>query len=141
MSKHFAQIGQTFYFIGNVVKGSGKVVYDTPPSGLRVAGSSDVRLAVLLSGRGSNFQAIHEADAARRARRGDRLRDLESSRRAGDRSARASYGYAAHVIDHKAFANRAAHEEEVLRVLDEARPDFIALAGYMRLLGASFIER
>jgi phosphoribosylformylglycinamidine cyclo-ligase len=33
VSKHFAQIGQKFYFIGNVVKGSGKVVYDTPPAG------------------------------------------------------------------------------------------------------------
>ena len=33
VSKHFAQIGQKYYFIGNVVKGSGKVVYDTPPSG------------------------------------------------------------------------------------------------------------
>jgi phosphoribosylformylglycinamidine cyclo-ligase len=31
--KHFTQIGQPFYFVGNVVKGSGKVVYDTPPSG------------------------------------------------------------------------------------------------------------
>jgi phosphoribosylformylglycinamidine cyclo-ligase len=33
VSKHFMQIGQKFYFIGNVVKGSGRVVYDTPPSG------------------------------------------------------------------------------------------------------------
>ena len=31
--RHFAQIGQKFYFIGNVMKGSGKVVYDTPPAG------------------------------------------------------------------------------------------------------------
>jgi phosphoribosylformylglycinamidine cyclo-ligase len=33
IARHFAQIGQKFYFIGNVKKGSGKVVYDTPPSG------------------------------------------------------------------------------------------------------------
>ena len=33
VAKHFAQISQPFFFIGNVVKGSGKVVYDTPPSG------------------------------------------------------------------------------------------------------------
>ncbi|HET7436428.1 MAG TPA: phosphoribosylformylglycinamidine cyclo-ligase [Thermoanaerobaculia bacterium] len=33
MTRHFTQIGQTYYFIGNVVKGSGRVVYDTPPSG------------------------------------------------------------------------------------------------------------
>jgi len=33
VSKRFVEIGQKFYFIGNVVKGSGRVVYDTPPSG------------------------------------------------------------------------------------------------------------
>jgi phosphoribosylformylglycinamidine cyclo-ligase len=33
IAKHFAQIGQKYYFIGNVVKGSGKVVYDVPPTG------------------------------------------------------------------------------------------------------------
>ena len=33
VSRHFAQIGQRFFFIGNVVKGSGRVVYDTPPTG------------------------------------------------------------------------------------------------------------
>jgi len=33
IAKHFAQIGQKFFFIGNVVKGSGKVVYDKPPAG------------------------------------------------------------------------------------------------------------
>jgi phosphoribosylformylglycinamidine cyclo-ligase len=33
VAKHFAQLGQTYYFIGNVVKGSGRVQYDVPPSG------------------------------------------------------------------------------------------------------------
>jgi phosphoribosylformylglycinamidine cyclo-ligase len=33
VAKHFTQIGQKFYFIGNVVKGSGKVEYDYPPAG------------------------------------------------------------------------------------------------------------
>jgi len=31
--KHFTRIGERFYFIGNVVKGSGRVQYDTPPAG------------------------------------------------------------------------------------------------------------
>ncbi|HUP46946.1 MAG TPA: phosphoribosylformylglycinamidine cyclo-ligase [Thermoanaerobaculia bacterium] len=31
--KHFTRIGQKFYFIGNVVKGSRRVAYDTPPAG------------------------------------------------------------------------------------------------------------
>jgi phosphoribosylformylglycinamidine cyclo-ligase len=33
VTKHFTQIGQQFFFIGNVVKGSGKVQYDYPPAG------------------------------------------------------------------------------------------------------------
>ena len=33
VARHFAAIGQKYYFIGNVVKGSGKVVYDVPPAG------------------------------------------------------------------------------------------------------------
>ena len=99
-----------------------------------------MRLAILLSGRGSNFQAIHEA-----IQRGELAAEIVcviSNRSDAPGIARArDYGYAAHVLDHKSFANRAAHEEEVLRVLDAARPDFICLAGYMRLLGAAFIER
>lgn len=99
-----------------------------------------MRLAVLLSGRGSNFQAIH--DAVRSGALDAEIVCVISNRPDAPGIARArDYGYAAHVIDHKAFSNRAAHEEHVMRVLDEANPDFIALAGYMRLLGASFVER
>jgi phosphoribosylglycinamide formyltransferase 1 len=99
-----------------------------------------VRLAVLLSGRGSNFQAIHEAIA-----RGELEAEIVSviSNRpdaAGIARAR-QLGYDAHVVDHKQFATRAAHEGEVLRILDEARPDYIVLAGYMRLLSPAFVER
>ncbi|HYC58827.1 MAG TPA: phosphoribosylglycinamide formyltransferase [Thermoanaerobaculia bacterium] len=99
-----------------------------------------MRLAILLSGRGSNFQAIHEAvqcgtlDA--------QIVAVISNRPDAPGIARArQYGYEADVVDHKTFANRAAHEDEVLRLLDAAQPDFIALAGYMRLLSASFVER
>ena len=99
-----------------------------------------MRLAVLLSGRGSNFQSIHEA--IQRGALDAEIVCVISNRPDAPGIAKArDYGYAAHALDHKTFANRAAHEEEVLRVLDEARPDFIVLAGYMRLLGASFIER
>ena len=101
-------------------------------------GSSDVRLAVLLSGRGSNFAAIHDAIT-----RGDLDADIVCviSNRPGAPGinlARAR-SLPAHVIDHRTFDNRQSHEAEVLRVLGEAQPDFIALAGYMRLLSPQFI--
>lgn len=97
-----------------------------------------IRLAILLSGRGSNFAAIHDA-----IERGvlDGLIVCVISNRAdapGIEKAR-QWGYAAHVIDNREFAGRSAHEAEVLRVLREAKPDFIALAGYMRLLSPDFV--
>jgi phosphoribosylformylglycinamidine cyclo-ligase len=33
VARHLTQIAQKFFFVGNVVKGSGKVIYDTPPAG------------------------------------------------------------------------------------------------------------
>ncbi|HEX2060262.1 MAG TPA: phosphoribosylglycinamide formyltransferase [Thermoanaerobaculia bacterium] len=99
-----------------------------------------MRLAVLLSGRGSNFQAIHEAVQQRTLPAGIVCVISNRPDAPGIQRAR-EYGYAAHVVDHKAFASRAAHEAEVIALLDEARPDFIALAGYMRLLSAAFVER
>lgn len=99
-----------------------------------------LRLAVLLSGRGSNFQAIHEAIS--RGELDAEIVSVISNRPDAPGIARAKeYGYDAHVFDHKQFPSRAAHEEAVLRVLDEAKPDYIVLAGYMRLLSPAFVER
>ena len=99
-----------------------------------------MRLAILLSGRGSNFQAIHEA--VRSGALDAEIVLVLSNRPDAPGIERArEYGYDAQVVDHKTFANRAAHEEEVLRRLEAARPDLIVLAGYMRLLSAAFVER
>ncbi|HEX9457710.1 MAG TPA: phosphoribosylglycinamide formyltransferase [Thermoanaerobaculia bacterium] len=97
-----------------------------------------MRLAILLSGRGSNFAAIHDAIV-----RGDLDAEIvcviaNRANAAGIERARI-LGLPAHVIDHRAFASREGHESEVLHILEEARPDFIALAGYMRLLSPAFI--
>jgi phosphoribosylglycinamide formyltransferase-1 len=98
-----------------------------------------IRLAILLSGRGSNFAAIHDAIAAREL--DAEIVAVISNRPDAPGIARAlELGYQADVINHRAFSNRAAHEEEVLRLLAEANPDFIVLAGYMRLLSANFID-
>jgi phosphoribosylglycinamide formyltransferase 1 len=97
-----------------------------------------MRLAILLSGRGSNFAAIHGAIV--RGELDAEIVCVISNRpnAAGIDRARA-LDLPTHVIDHRAFVSREAHEWEVLRVLLEARPDFIALAGYMRLLSPAFV--
>ena len=97
-----------------------------------------MRLAILLSGRGSNFAAIQ--DAIVRGELDAEIVCVISNRpnAPGIERARA-LGLPAHVIDHRSFDGREAHESEVLRMLADARPDFIALAGYMRLLSPAFI--
>ena len=99
-----------------------------------------IRLAILLSGRGSNFRAID--DAIVRGVLDAEIVCVISNRpdAAGIELARERRHHA-HVIDHREYASRANHEEEVLRILATARPDYIVLAGYMRLLSADFVAR
>jgi len=98
-----------------------------------------VRLAVLLSGRGSNFLSIAQAIA-----NGTLNAEIVCviSNRPGVRGVvRArELGLDVHELDHKAYANRLEHEAAVRAVLKEARPDYIVLAGYMRLLSPAFVD-
>jgi phosphoribosylglycinamide formyltransferase 1 len=97
-----------------------------------------IRLAVLLSGRGSNFAAIHEAVS--RGELDAQIVAVISNRGDAAGIARAAeWGYATHVLDNRKFIDRAAHEQEILRILADVKPDYIVLAGYMRLLSPSFI--
>ncbi|MFA6955443.1 MAG: phosphoribosylglycinamide formyltransferase [Thermoanaerobaculia bacterium] len=98
------------------------------------------RLAVLLSGRGSNFLAIHEACGAKEipaevvcvvSNKPD-ARGIEKARESG---------VPAFAFDHKKYANRAAHEADVISTLEQHQPDFVILAGYMRLLSPEFVAR
>jgi len=92
-----------------------------------------MRLAILLSGRGSNFEAIYRANVAQ-------IVCVISNRPDAPGIARArELGLTAHVFDHRNYPTREAHEEDVLRAIAEAEPDFIALAGYMRLLSPAFV--
>jgi phosphoribosylglycinamide formyltransferase-1 len=97
-----------------------------------------MRLAILLSGRGSNFVAIYEAIA-----RGELAAEIVcviSNRPDAPGIERArKLGLPAHVVDHRTFASRADHEAEVLRIVGQASPDLIVLAGYMRLLSTEFV--
>jgi len=97
-----------------------------------------VDLAILLSGRGSNFEAIHSAIAT--GALDARIVCVISNRPDARGLARArELGLVAHVFDHKRYPTREAHEEDILRALAEAEPDFVVLAGYMRLLSPAFV--
>jgi phosphoribosylglycinamide formyltransferase 1 len=99
-----------------------------------------MRLAILLSGRGSNFLAIHEAIAASRLPAEIAVVIANRPEAPGLGLAR-NAGYETHAIDNRLYKTRAEHEDAVIALIDRAEVDFICLAGYMRLLSPSFVRR
>ena len=97
-----------------------------------------MRLAILLSGRGSNFAAIEQAIAERRLDATIVAVISNKATAAGIVHARLR-GLPAHVVEHRLFPTREEHERGVRDILDASSPDLIVLAGYMRLLSPPFI--
>lgn len=98
------------------------------------------RVGVLLSGRGSNFLALHAAIAAGELPAEIALVVSNLPEAAGLARAR-ELGLPAVAIPHAGEPSREAHEEKVLAALAEAGADWICLAGWMRLLSAGFVRR
>src|ERR1700732_4869917 len=96
------------------------------------------RIGVLLSGRGSNFEALAESVAAGRIPNAEiaiALSNREDAR--GIEKARA-FGIEARVISSKGL-EREAYDKLVIAALLEKRVDLVCLAGYMRLLSPQFV--
>ncbi|EDW12043.1 trifunctional purine biosynthetic protein adenosine-3 [Drosophila mojavensis] len=99
------------------------------------------RVAVLISGTGSNLQALIDAtrDSAQAVHADIRL---VISNKAGvlglERASRA--GIPSLVISHKDFAKREDYDAELTRHLVAARIDIVCLAGFMRVLSAPFVR-
>ena len=98
------------------------------------------RVAILISGRGSNLAAL--IDAARDPRYPAEIVLVVSNRPgAGGLAHAEAAGIPTAVVDHKAFPDRPSFESALGRVLSGARTDFLCLAGFMRVLTPSFVER
>lgn len=98
------------------------------------------RIVILISGRGSNMEAIVEACAVQGWPA--RVAAVVSNRAdaAGLRFAEAA-GIATAVVDHRAFATREAFDAELARAIAGFEPDLVVLAGFMRILGTAFVQR
>jgi phosphoribosylglycinamide formyltransferase-1 len=98
------------------------------------------RIVILISGRGSNMEAIVQRCAEERwpaevaavvANRPD-ARGLEFA---------AARGIATAVVNHREQPSREAFDAELARVIDGFAPDLVVLAGFMRILGDAFVQR
>jgi phosphoribosylglycinamide formyltransferase-1 len=99
------------------------------------------RLAILLSGRGSNFEAIADAVAGGAIPSAEIVAVLSDVPAAPGLDRARERGLRAIAVDRQRYPGRREHEQEMLRRLDESRPDLICLAGYMRLLSPEFVGR
>jgi phosphoribosylglycinamide formyltransferase 1 len=100
------------------------------------------RLGVLISGRGSNLQAIIDAIAARRLNAEIALVISNRPDAAGLRRAQ-NAGVSTVVVDHTdkgKFATREDYDRELVRLLKERNVGLVCLAGYMRLLTKVFLD-
>ncbi len=98
------------------------------------------RVGVLLSGRGSNFLALH--GAMERGEVPAQVAVVVSNvpEAPGLEKARA-LRLPVVSLPHRLEASRLAHEARVLKALDHAEVEWICLAGYMRRLSASFVAQ
>ncbi len=97
------------------------------------------RLGVLISGRGSNLQALIEA-CADRAFPATIARVIANVAGAEGLARAAAAGIPTTVVDHRDFADRPAFDEAVTAVLADAGVDLVCLAGFMRLLSEPFVR-
>jgi len=93
-------------------------------------------LVILISGRGSNMEALLEAKlpgriAAVISNRPDAA-GLEVAKR---------HGIATIVLDQLSYPGRDAFDNALAQEIDTHQPDLIALAGFMRILGDGFVNR
>ncbi len=94
------------------------------------------RIVILISGRGSNMQALLNANlpcqvAAVISNRAD-AQGLEKAR---------LHGIETVVIPHNDYSDRADFDTALAATIDRFEPDLVVLAGFMRILTAGFVER
>lgn len=98
-----------------------------------------VRVAILISGGGSNMVALAGSMTGDHPARPCLV--LSNRPGAGGLEKAAARGIPTACIDHSQYDSRAAFEAELARTLDAHSPDLIALAGFMRVLTPDFVSR
>lgn len=97
------------------------------------------KIVILISGRGSNMEALIRARDAG-------MLPVEITAVISNRPAAkgletaAAAGIATQVLDHKAYPDRAAFDAALAELIDAHAPDLVVLAGFMRILTESFVR-
>jgi phosphoribosylglycinamide formyltransferase-1 len=98
------------------------------------------RIAVLISGQGSNLDAIVRASEAQDWP-GRVVAVISNRAEARGLQLAQAHGIATEVLDHKGFADRPAFDAALAETVDRHAPDLVVLAGFMRILTPEFVAR
>jgi len=97
------------------------------------------KLVILISGRGSNMQSIVKAIQENEL-------NAEVSAVISNRPEAPGLTFAQHsdittrTLDHKDFATRETFDQQLIELIDTFKPDYVVLAGFMRILSAEFVQ-
>ena len=94
------------------------------------------RYVILISGRGSNMEALLAADLP-----GQCAAVISNRPDATGLAYAAERGVATAVVDHQDFPDRVAFDAALAAEIDRHAPDLVVLAGFMRVLGDDFVRR
>ena len=99
-----------------------------------------LKIAILVSGRGSNMEALLSAAAAADYP-AEIVRVISNRPGAGALDKAQRLGIATEVIDHRAYADRRSFDAAMTEALEAAGVELVVLAGFMRLLSEDFVAR
>ena len=101
--------------------------------------SKKLSLAVLLSGNGTNFQAI--VDNIENGRLKAAIKIVISNNKDAFGLKRAKNHNLKYLcINHRDFLDRKSYDQKLMEIIKQERVDFIVLAGFMRILGSNFVR-
>ena len=103
-------------------------------------GVSLARIAVLVSGRGSNLGALLAAERAG-AFPGSVTQVVSNRPGAGGLAIADDHGIATAVVDHRSYPDRERFDDALAAAIGPGEPDLVVLAGFMRVLGRRFVDR
>lgn len=93
-------------------------------------------IVILISGRGSNMEALLNAGLPARC-----AAVISNNPLAAGLAIAASKGIPTAVVNHRNYATREDFDSELALQIESFRPDLIVLAGFMRILTSGFVER
>ena len=98
-----------------------------------------IRLAILISGRGSNMLCL--ADAIEKYQINAVITIVISNKDCDGIALAAARGLATKVVKRSDFDNRLAHDADIASTIEECHADYVFLAGYMAILGSVFVDQ